>query len=99
MNIMESRTFSRSKTSNQEGEDAAVDVSTLVSRISGQSTSDVNALIEGLRGLRKKLDDEGNRLERDITSYAAFSQSVVELSSIVSEAMAAIKSPNAIPGI
>jgi len=88
-----------SKTSKDEGEQAKVEVSALVSQISGQSISDVDDLIESLQRLRKNLDDEGGRLERDIWSYAAFSQSVVELANIVSEGMAVIKSPTAISGI
>jgi hypothetical protein len=99
MNVVQPPTFSRTKTSNHESEDAEVKVSTLVSRISDQSISDVDGLIEGLQGLRRKLDDGRDRLEQDIRFYAAFSQSVVELANIVSEGMAAIKSPDTIPGI
>ena len=64
-----------------------------------QSIRDVDDLIEGLQGFRKKLDDERDRLEHDIRSYAAFSQSVVELANIVSEGMALIKAQNTIPEI
>ena len=88
-----------SKASNHSGEEARVEVSALVSRISGQSISDVDGLIGGLQGLRKKLGDEGDRLERDIRSYATFSQSVVDLANIVSEGMAVVRSPNSISGI
>jgi hypothetical protein len=88
-----------SKTSNHEGEQAGSEVSAMISRISGQSISDVDDLIRGLQGLRKKLGDEGDRLERDIRSYAAFSQSVVDLANIVSEGMAVVQSPNSISEI
>ena len=87
-----------SKTSNHEGEQARIEVSALVSRISGQSIQEIDHLVEGLQGLRRKLDDEGGRLERDIRSYAAFSQSVVDLANIVSEGMAVIRSANSISG-
>jgi hypothetical protein len=80
-------------------EQAEVEVFTLVSRISGQSINDVDNLIEGLQALRMKLDDERARIEHDIRSYAAFSQSIVDLGNIVAEGMAAIKSANAISGI
>jgi hypothetical protein len=83
-----------SKASNHSGEEARVEVSALVSRISGQSISDVDDLIEGLHDIRKQLDDERDRLEHGIRSYAAFSQSVIDLANVVSEGMAAIKSPS-----
>jgi hypothetical protein len=85
--------------SNHEGEQAKVEIFTLVSRISDQSINDVDNLIEGLQALRMKLDGERARIEHDIRSYAAFSQSIAELANIVAEGMAAIKSPNAISGI
>jgi hypothetical protein len=88
-----------SKTSNHEGDEANVEVSALVSRISSQSIQERDYLVEGLQGLRKKLDDDGGRLERDIRSYAAFSQSVVELANIVSEGMAVVKLPNTIDDV
>jgi hypothetical protein len=88
-----------SKAPNHSGEEAKVEVSALVFRISDQSISDVDDLIEGLQGLRKKLGDEGDRLERDIRSYAAFGESVVDFANIVSEGMDVVKSPNSIFGI
>jgi hypothetical protein len=84
----------KSETSNNEGVEARVEVSTLVSRISSQSIQHVDDLIEGLHGIRKQLDDERDRLEHGIGSYAAFGQSVIDLANIVSEGMAAIKSPS-----
>jgi hypothetical protein len=82
------------KASNHEGKQAKVEIFTLVSRISGQSINDVDNLIDGLQALRMKLDDERARIEHDIRSYAAFSQSIVELANIVAEGMAAIKPAN-----
>ena len=76
-----------------------MEVATLVSRIANRSMQDVDDLIEGLQGLRKKLDGERARIEHDIRSYAAFSQSVVDLANIVSEGMAEVKSSNSISGV
>ena len=47
-------------------EETGVEVSSLVSQISGQSVLEIDHLIEGLQGVRKKLDDEGERIQRDI---------------------------------
>ena len=59
-----------------------------VSQISGQSLYEVDHLIEGLQGVRQRLDDDGDRLRRDIVQYAVFSQSIVELTKIVSDGVA-----------
>jgi hypothetical protein len=47
-------------------------------------------LIEGLQGLREKLNNEGDHLHRQIAQYAAFSQSVIDLTKIVSDGMASV---------
>ena len=60
-------------------------------RLPGCSTSD--HLIEGLKGVCEKLDDEGDRIQHDIGEYGTFSQSIIELTKIVSEGMTFIKAP------
>jgi hypothetical protein len=70
-----------------ESEEANMAVSSLISQISGQSVLEIDRLIEGLQGVRKKLDDDGDRIQRDIGEYAAFSQSMIELTKIVSDGM------------
>ena len=82
----------KSKASN-ETEGASIEVSSLVSQISGQSIREIDHLIEGLKGVRKKLDDDGDRIQRDIGEYGTFSQSIIELTKIVSEGMTFIKAP------
>ena len=82
----------KSKASN-EAERARIEVSSLVSQISGQSVREIDHLIEGLQGVRKKLDDEGDRIQRDIGAYATFSESIIELTKIVSDGMTFIKAP------
>ena len=89
------RNLLRSKKSgaSNETEVASIEVSSLVSQISGQSISAIDCLIEGLKGVRKKLDDEGDRIQHDIGEYGTFSQSIIELTKIVSEGMTFIKAP------
>jgi hypothetical protein len=55
------------------------DYSTFVSGISVRSVQEIDHLIEGLQGLREKLNNDGDRLHRQIAEYGAFSQSVIEL--------------------
>ena len=83
----------KKSTASDETEDASVEVSSLVSQISGQSVREIDHLIEGLQGVRKKLDDEGGRIQHDIGQYATFSQSIIELTKIVSDGMMFIKAP------
>jgi hypothetical protein len=66
------------------------DYSGLVSGISAQSVHEIDHLIEGLQGLRHKLNSDGDRLHRQITQHAAFSQSIVELTKIVSDGMTSV---------
>ena len=61
------------------------DYSSLVSGISVQSVQEIDHLIEGLQGLREKLNNDGDNLHRQIMQYAAFSQSIIELTKIVSD--------------
>src|SRR5262245_56385474 len=70
--------------------DAGNDYSGLVSGISVRSIQEIDHLIEGLQGLREKLNSDGDRLHRDIAQHAALSQSVIELTKIVSDGMTSV---------
>jgi hypothetical protein len=50
-------------------DEASVEVASVVSKISAQSVQEVDHLIVGLQGVRKKLDDTGDRIQRDIGQY------------------------------
>jgi hypothetical protein len=76
-------------------DEATVGVASVVSQISAHSVQEVEHLIAGLQGVRKKLDDTGERIQRDIGQYAAYSQAVIELTKIVSDGMASIDKPAA----
>jgi hypothetical protein len=66
------------------------DYSSLVSGMSVRSVDEIDRLIEGLQGVREKLNSDGDHLHRQIAQYAAFSQSVIDLTKIVSDAMASV---------
>ena len=72
-------------------EQATDDLSSLVHRVSGESTREIDYLIDGLKGLRKKLDDDGQRVQREIAKYSSLSQSVIQLTKIISEGMTRVK--------
>ena len=78
---------------------ATDDLSSLVQRVSGQSTQEIDYLIDGLKSLRKKLDDDGHRVQREIVEYASLSRSVIQLTKIVSEGMTHVKKVPDAPNI
>ena len=55
-------------------------------------------MIDDLKKLSRGLEDDGNRVQRDIAAYSSLSQSVIQLTKIVSESMVHVKkvsdSPN-----
>ena len=55
---------------------------------------EIDRLIEGLQGVREKLNSDGDRLHREIGQYGAFSQSVIGLTKIVSDGMASVNKSN-----
>jgi hypothetical protein len=72
-------------------EQATNDLSSLVHRVSDESTREIDYLVDGLQGLRKKLDEDRRRVQREIADYASLSQSVIQLTKIVSEGMTHVK--------
>ena len=70
---------------NNDGEITANDLAMLLSRVSGTSTREIDNLIGELQTLRKKLQTDSNRLQADIADYASLSQSVMQLTKIVSD--------------
>ena len=72
---------------NDRGEQA----SSLIGRVTLESTLEIDRLIDDLNKLRRKLEDEGNRLQRDLVEHSSFSQSVIQLTKIVSDSMVHVK--------
>ena len=76
--------------SNNNSEDAARELASLVNRVSGDATREVDHLIGGLSHVRQKLDDEAARIHHDIVAFASLSQSVMQLTNIVSDGMSRV---------
>jgi len=70
-----------------ESETAANNLGSLLRRVSGTSTREIDDLIDELQSLREKLQADGNRVQRDIVQYAELNQSVVQLTKIISESV------------
>jgi hypothetical protein len=70
---------------------AVSDVSSEAFQLSGRSVQEIDHLIEGLRGVRQKLNTDRDRLQREMAGHAEFSETVLQLTKIVSDSMAHVK--------
>jgi hypothetical protein len=90
-NLLRARKTNGSAEVSTESEERNVELASQISQISFQSVQEIDRLIDGLQGIRQKLDDDGDRIQRQIGQYVSFSQSIVDLTKIVSDGMTAIK--------
>ena len=79
---------------NDTGEQA----SSFIGGVALESTRQIDQLIDDLNKLRQRLEDEGNRLQRDFADHSSFSKSVIQLTQIVSDGMAHVKSSSSAAG-
>ena len=77
--------------------DKSEQIFSLMGRVTLESTLEIDRLIDDLSKLRRKLEDEGNRVQRDLADHASFSQSVIQLTKIVSDNMAHVKRDSSPP--
>jgi hypothetical protein len=83
----------------RQGEDAEMstdNLAGLLRRVAEASTREVDGLIGDLQALRRKLNTDGNRIQRDIAEYNELSQQVMQLANIISES---VKKLPVAPGI
>ncbi len=69
----------------------------IVRRISLTSTREIDRLIGDLTDLRNELERRSSRIQNDIVEYAGLSQSVVELTKIVSDSVAKVEKRSGTP--
>jgi hypothetical protein len=72
---------------NSDDEMSPNDLGTLLRRVSETSIREIEELIVELERLRKKLQTDGDRIQRDIAAYAELSQRVMQLTSIISDSV------------
>jgi hypothetical protein len=73
------------RSGNASGEMSGDNLGTLLRRVSEASTREIETLIDELHGLRKKLENQGERIQSDIAKYASLSQGVMQLTTAISE--------------
>src|SRR5262245_11549266 len=74
-----------------DSELVAHNISTLLQRVAGTSVQEVDRLIIELQQLRELLQQEGARVQREITEYAHLSQSAMQSTKIIAESLASWK--------
>jgi hypothetical protein len=73
-------------------EQAAANITSLLDRVSGSSVTEIDSLIADLRNVRDFLHSEGERVQREIASYAQLSQVAMTSVKIIAESMSQWKS-------
>jgi hypothetical protein len=73
-------------------ESAMNNINSLLDRVSGNSVHEIDSLIVDLRKVRDFLQQEGERVQREITSYAQLSQVAMTSVKIIAESMQQWKS-------
>ena len=67
-----------------DGEKSAGNLSDLLGQVSKNPTGELDSLIGELQRLRRKLQTDGDRIQREIEEYHALSQQVMQLTGIIS---------------
>jgi methyl-accepting chemotaxis protein len=57
----------------------------LLGRVSKTSSGEIDNLIGEFEGLRRRLQTDGDRIQREIEEYNALSQQVMQLTKIISD--------------
>src|SRR5262249_50934154 len=79
-----------------DGEVVANNISSLLQRVSGSSVQEIDSLIGELQALHDRLQNEGERVQREIIQYANLSQAAMQSTKIIAESLTNWK---AVPGV
>jgi hypothetical protein len=75
------------QTESGDGELSAENLSGLLRRVSKASIGEIDGLVSELQTLRKKLQTDADRIERDIAKHAELNQQVMQLTTIISDSV------------
>jgi hypothetical protein len=73
-----------------EREDAQIptgNLGSMLGEVSKASMEEIDRLISELQTLRRKLQTDGERIERDIATYAELSQQVLQVTTIITDSV------------
>ena len=66
-------------------------LSDLLGRVSNNSTGEIDSLIGDFEQLRRKLQTDGERIQRDIEEYTALSQQVMQMTKTIFESVEKVR--------
>jgi hypothetical protein len=75
------------QTESGDGETSAGNLGNLLRWVSKTSMDEIDSLVAELQTLRRKLQTDGDRMERDIAEHAELSQQVMQLTTIISDSV------------
>ena len=78
----------------KDGEKSAGNLSDLLGEVSKNSKGEIDSLIGELQQLRRKLQTDGDRIQREIEEYHALSQQVMQLTGIISDSVRNLPTAN-----
>jgi chemotaxis protein histidine kinase CheA len=84
------------QTEGDDGELSTENLGNLLRRVSKTSMDEIDNLIGELQTLRRKLQSDGDRIQRDIAEYAELSQQVMQLTTIISDSVKKLPGPSGI---
>jgi hypothetical protein len=70
-----------------DGHTSAENLGNLLHQVSKTSIGEINNFISELQTLRRRLQTDGDRIQRDIAEYAELSQQVMQLTKIISDSV------------
>ena len=73
---------------------SADDLGTLFRQMTDRSTREIDTLIEVLHGLRRKLENESDLIERAIARHSQFSQGTLQLATIIADNVKRLPHPS-----
>jgi hypothetical protein len=74
-----------------DGEVIAANIGTMVQRVSGASVTEIDRLMGELQTLRDHIEGEGVRVQRAIIEFAHLSQTSVQSTGVIAEALEQLK--------
>jgi hypothetical protein len=70
-----------------QAESAAGNLSTLLHRVAGASTEEIERVIAELQGVRDMLHNEGERISREVTRYASLNHTAMAAMKIIGDSL------------
>jgi hypothetical protein len=81
-----------------DGEATPESLNSLLGKVSETSMHEIDSLIDELHTLRVRLQNDSDRIQRDIAKYAALSEQVMQMTKIVADSVHKLPDTPSMPG-